>query len=56
MFITSFYDINIYIHTHIHKTQLNRVVDETARGYGLGAKRLGGKWYLGGETTKSKKK
>ena len=26
----------IYIHTHAHKTWLNRVVDETTRGYGLG--------------------
>ena len=29
----------------MHKARLNRVVDETTKGYGLGAKRLGEKWY-----------
>ena len=52
------------IHTHTHKTRLNKVVDETTRGYGLGTKRLGGKRYWGakrligvkkrGEMTRSK--
>ena len=29
----------------MHKIWLNRFVDETIRGYGLGAKQLVGKWY-----------
>ena len=52
---------DIYIHIHTHNTRLSRVVDETTRGYRLGAKRLVGKWYWGtkrlrvknrGETTR----
>ena len=41
----------------MHKTGLNRVVDETPRSCGLGAKQLGGERYGGGgrKMTKDKK-
>ena len=32
----------VYFHTHMHKTRLNSVVDETPRSCGLGVKQLGG--------------
>ena len=48
-FIASF-----MIYIYMYKTRLKRVVDETTRGYGLGAKRLERKWYWGAKRLKVK--